>query len=88
MAAPIDSELLEVLADPETHEPVALATDAQLSALRDALTAGKAKRHDGQALPASVEAALLSQGGKVAYLIADGIPNFLVDERLELDEAL
>lgn len=91
MAATLDPELLQVLADPETHEPVTLADDGQLQALRDALSAGKARRRDGQPNEGGVEAidgALLSQGGKVAYIIREGIPNFLVDERIELDAAL
>jgi uncharacterized protein YbaR (Trm112 family) len=81
-------DLLELLADPETHEGLALASDAQLAALREALQAGKARRRDGRPVQSTFEGALLSQGGRVAYLIEGGIPNLLVDERLELASAL
>jgi uncharacterized protein YbaR (Trm112 family) len=79
--------MLDLLADPETHEPLTLATDAQLSALRAAVSSGKARRRDGQSREVAFEGALLC-GRKFAYLIEGGIPNLLIDERLELDDAL
>jgi uncharacterized protein YbaR (Trm112 family) len=95
MTTPIPADLLEILADPETHEPVELASAKQLTALNKAVKAGTAKRRDGQPLDSDagdgdsgIEAALLSQGGKVAYPVRDGIANFLIEERIELSEAL
>ncbi|MET0285780.1 MAG: hypothetical protein ABW352_14970 [Polyangiales bacterium] len=81
-------ELLELLADPETHEPLALADAGQLTRLRAAIQDGSAKRRGGQPAAADFDGALLSQGQRVAYLIAGGIPNLLIDERLELSKAL
>jgi uncharacterized protein YbaR (Trm112 family) len=81
-------ELLQLLADPETHEPLALADEGQLTRLRAAIQAGSAKRRGGQPASGDFEGALLSQGQRVAYLIAGGIPNLLIDERLELSQAL
>jgi uncharacterized protein YbaR (Trm112 family) len=81
------NDLLDLLADPETHEPLAVATSDEVSALKSAIQQGKARRRDGKA-PAEFDGALLSQGKKVAYLIAGGIPNLLVDERLELSASL
>jgi len=81
-------DLLDLLADPETHEPLMLASEAQLGALRGAISSGKARRRDGQSPGVAFEGALLPRGRKVAYLIEGGIPNLLVDERLELDDAL
>ena len=88
MSTDLNPELLAVLADPETREPVSLANEAQLARLREALASGEARRHDGAAPPTEVQAALISQQGKVAYLVQDGIPNLLVDERLELSVSL
>jgi uncharacterized protein YbaR (Trm112 family) len=82
------ADLLDLLADPETHEPLTLATDAQLAALRAALGSGKARRRDGKTPGVAFDGALLRGGRKVVYLIEGGIPNLLVDERLELDDAL
>ena len=86
MAAPL-SDMLDLLADPETHEPLTLASDAELSALRSAVGTGKARRRDGQSPGVAFEGALL-RGRKVAYLIEGGIPNLLIDERLELEDSL
>ena len=85
--AAISADLLALLADPETHAPLALASDAQLAALKQAIDAGKARRRDGAA-PAPFEAALLREDKRVAYVIQGGIPSLLVEERVELSEAL
>ena len=81
-------DLLALLADPETHEGLTLASELELSALREAIRAGQARRRDGEAPSESFDGALLSQGRRVAYLIDGGIPNLLIDERLELSSAL
>lgn len=80
--------LLELLADPETHEPLSLATEAELLALREAIRAGGVVRHGGHPATTSFEGALLAPSRKVAYIIDGGIPNLLIDERLELSQAL
>jgi uncharacterized protein YbaR (Trm112 family) len=85
--AAISADLLALLADPETHSPLVLATDAELSALKTAIGAGKARRRDGTA-PAPFEAALLREDKRIAYPIQGGIPSLLVEERIELSEAL
>ena len=87
MSLSLNPELVGVLACPETHEPVTLASEAQLQQLREAIAAGTARRRDGSEIEPDFEGALLSHGGKVAYLVRDGIPNLLIDERLELDRA-
>jgi uncharacterized protein YbaR (Trm112 family) len=82
-------ELLALLADPETHEPLVLADESELSRLRTAVQDGRARRRGGQATAnLAFDGALLSQGRRVAYLISGGIPNLLIDERLELGQAL
>jgi len=80
--------LLELLADPETHEPLSLANEAELTALREAVRAGRALRRGGQPATLEFEGALLSPSRKVAYVIDGGIPNLLIDDRLELSAAL
>lgn len=80
-------ELLdEVLVDPETHERVSRATEAQLEAIRRALEDGTAKRHGPGAPPAEVAGAYVSHGGRWVYPDVDGFPSLLVEDRLELDE--
>jgi uncharacterized protein YbaR (Trm112 family) len=88
MAYEAPPELLAILADPETKGPVRLATAGELARLKEAVGAGRARRHDGKAAEASFEAAFVSQQGAVAYVVEEGIPVFLVDERLDLDPSL
>ena len=88
MAAQLSPALLELLADPETHEPLTLASESELATLRAALDSGRAKRRSGEPLAGELDGALLSQGRKVAYLVEAGIPNLLIDERIELSDAL
>jgi hypothetical protein len=77
------------LRDPETKEPVRRASDAELAKIREAIERGRAKRHDGGALPSAIEGAYLSHGGRWVYAdVASGIPSFLVAERIELEQPL
>ncbi len=86
--AAIANDLLELLADPETHQPLTLASEDEVAALKRAVEQGKAKRRDGKGPALGFESALFAQDKRVAYLIEGGIPNLLIDERLELSEAL
>lgn len=79
--------LLEILADPETHAALTRATDADLEALRSAIAEGRARRRDGATVP-TFEGAFLRADRKAAYLVESGIPNFVIDERIELDAPL
>src|SRR5262245_10164820 len=73
--------------DPESHGALARASDAQLAKLRAAVTAGKARRRDGSAI-AAFDGAFLTESRRVAYLVEDGVPNFVIEERVELDAPL
>jgi uncharacterized protein YbaR (Trm112 family) len=86
--AAIAQDLLALLADPETHEGFALASSSELAALKQALADGRGRRRNGSAVSPELDGALLSQGRRVAYLIEAGIPNLLIDERVELDAPL
>jgi uncharacterized protein YbaR (Trm112 family) len=79
--------LLPILADPETQTPVVIATAGELAKLRAALADGRARRRNGAPIEA-IEGACLSADRKVAYLIESGIPNFVIDERIEIEGAL
>jgi uncharacterized protein YbaR (Trm112 family) len=79
------AELLERLCDPLTREPVRLASEAEVAALKAAIAAGRGRRRGGGEAPGAIEGAFLSDGGKRAYPIVDGLPYMLVDEAIELD---
>jgi len=81
---PIDPELLEILVCPETHQAVAPADDETLKRLNERIRAGAVKNRQGDPVKEPVQEALLRQDGKCLYVIDDGIPNMLIDERIDL----
>ncbi|HEY8427739.1 MAG TPA: hypothetical protein VIL20_05165 [Sandaracinaceae bacterium] len=80
--------LVELLADPETHEPVRRATPEELEAVARALREKRARVHGGGEPPARIEGAYVGGGGRFLYPDVDGMPSLLVEERIELDEPL
>ncbi|MCZ6572953.1 MAG: Trm112 family protein [Planctomycetota bacterium] len=80
----LDPKLLEILACPENHTPVALADAALLQQLNERVKAGALRNRKGDAVGKPIEAALVRDDGKCVYLIEDGIPNMLIDERIDL----
>jgi uncharacterized protein YbaR (Trm112 family) len=83
-AMPIDPELLEILVCPESHQPVKPANPELLAALNLRIKGGGIKNHQGDAVAKSVDEGLVREDGKCLYLIEDGIPNMLIDERIDL----
>ena len=80
----IDQELLDILVCPETHQPVGLADTAMLEGINNKITANALKNHQGELVTKTVEEALVREDGKCVYLVDDGIPNMLIDERVDL----
>jgi len=86
MAPPeLDKDLLEILACPETKEPVRLADPELVSRVNSAIEAGNATSQDGQKIEKALDGGLLRQDGKVLYPIRGGIPIMLVDEAILVD---
>ncbi len=86
MTAPeLDKDLLEILACPETKEPVALADAALVARVNAAIEAGRVKSRDGQAVSRPMDAALLRRDRKVLYPVRGGIPIMLIDESILVD---
>ena len=80
----IDQELLDILVCPETHQPVKLADADLLESINNRIKANALKNHQGELVTKTVEEALVREDGKCAYLVDDGIPNMLIDERVDL----
>jgi uncharacterized protein YbaR (Trm112 family) len=80
----IDPGLLEILACPETHQPLRVAAAEELSAVNGRIAAGEQKSVGGEAVELEVQAGLVREDGKVLYPIRDGIPVLLIDEGLPL----
>jgi uncharacterized protein len=78
----IDKELLELLACPESHQPLREASAAELAAWNAKIAQGGVKNVAGKAVSEKLEAALVREDSKRVYPIKDGIPVLLVDEGL------
>ena len=81
---PIDSELLEILVCPETHQPVSLAPAETLEKLNAEIEAGRLRNRGGEPVQEKIAEALLRQDGKILYLVDDGIPIMLIEQSIEL----
>lgn len=80
----VDAQILELLACPETHAPLRVAEATLLAQVNARIAAGDLKTRAGTAVIAPLEEALVRADGKCLYRVDDGIPNLLIDDRIEL----
>ena len=80
---PIDADLLAILVCPETHQPLTMAGEELIAELNDKVGGGL-KNRQGDAVKSALAEGLVREDGKALYVIEDGIPNLLVDERIDL----
>jgi uncharacterized protein YbaR (Trm112 family) len=81
----LDKDLLEILACPETKEPVQMADAGLIARINAAIEAGSLHSRDGQKIEKALDGGLLRQDGKVLYPIRGGIPIMLVDEAISIE---
>jgi len=80
----VEKELLELIACPQTHQPLREASRELLERLNARIAKGEVKNQGGTALRAPLAEALVREDGRVAYPVLDGIPMLLVEEAIEL----
>jgi uncharacterized protein YbaR (Trm112 family) len=80
----IDPELLEILACPVTHQPLAMAEAELVAALNAAIDRGGLKGVGGALVEGPLDGGLVREDGAVVYPIRDRIPVLLVDEGIAL----
>ena len=81
----IDKDLLNLLACPETHQPLTEASEAQLEAVNASIRGGGFKNVGGQQVAEEVEGGLVREDGKILYPIRSSIPVLLIEEGLPLE---
>ena len=82
----IDANLLEILACPETKEPVALADEALIAKINSAIEAGTLQNRGGENIADKIDAGLLREDKKFLYPIRDDIPIMLIDEAIPIGD--
>ena len=81
----INQQLLDILACPETKEPVVLADDVLIARLNAAIEAGTLKNRIGENITEKIDGGLVRQDQKYLYPVRDDIPIMLIDEGIPLE---
>jgi uncharacterized protein YbaR (Trm112 family) len=80
----VDASLVEILACPETHQPVTVADEATVSKVNAAIAAGTLKNREGEAVTEPIQTGLVREDGAYLYPVRDDIPVMLIGEAIAL----
>ena len=83
--AMIDQELLDILACPETKEPVRLAEQSLVDSLNAQIERGEITNRSGAKVEKTMDGGLIREDGKYLYPVEDEIPIMLIDEAIPLE---
>ena len=81
----IDKELLEILACPETKEPIQVAAQALVDELNARIERGEVTNRGGARVERKIDGGLVREDRKYLYPIEDEIPIMLIDEAISLE---
>ncbi len=79
-----NTALLDIICCPVTHAPLSLMRDTDLERLNQRISEGRIRRRDDSLVEESLEEALVTRDGKLAYPIRDGIAVLLEDQGILL----
>ncbi len=82
---PVNAELLEILACPETKQPLVLASQEVIDGLNARIGEVGLRNRGGEAITTALQEGLVREDGKVLYPVSDGIPVMLIEESIQLD---
>jgi uncharacterized protein len=82
----MSKELLEILACPETKQPLTFAAPALLERINNRIRQGQLTNRRGTSVTAPIDGGLVRQDGQYLYPIRDDIPIMLIDEAIPLAE--
>lgn len=82
----MDKRLLTILRCPVSHKGLAVLKNDKLEQLNAAISAGNLVNLDGTRLVEPLAEALVTDDGKRAYPVADGIPVLLEGESISMEQ--
>ena len=85
-----DSALLDIVCCPVTQMPLELLPQSKLARLNALIEQHKIKNRDGVVIEVTLEQALMTRDGRLAYPIRDGIPVLLEEQGVllvQIDDA-
>jgi len=82
----IDKELLDILACPDSKEPVYLAHESVVEELNRRIEAGGVANRGGKPVEKKMDGGLVREDGAYLYPIEDDIPIMLIDEAIPIGE--
>ncbi len=82
----INQLLLDILACPETKEPISLADETLVAKLNAAIASGALKNRIGEVITEKIDGGLVRQDQQYLYPIRDDIPVMLIDEGIPLNQ--
>jgi len=82
----MDKRLLTILRCPVSHKGLSVLKKDELERLNAAIDTGGLVNHDGARLAQPLAEALVTDDGKRAYPVADGIPVLLESESIAMEQ--
>lgn len=82
----MDKRLLTILCCPVTHKGLNVANRDTLARLNAAIESGGLANRDGTVLSQALDEALVTDDGKLAYPVSNGIPVLLEGESISLEQ--
>lgn len=81
----IDKKLLEILACPETKEPIHVADQALVDEVNRRIERGELTNRGGSKVERKIDGGLVREDRRYLYPIEDEIPIMLIDEAISLE---